>query len=67
MAKRERKPSPYKYHNLRITPDPGTLFDTPFESGCRFVSDIADDGSFNAFDSDGVLCSFHVDMIERIY
>jgi hypothetical protein len=44
----------------------GMQFATPFEAGCVVTTLPDKDGDFLAFDSDGVECSFHVNMVERI-
>lgn len=41
----------------------GDIFDTWYEKGCVVMSLPDDDGNFNALDSDGVYCVFHVSMI----
>lgn len=45
---------------------PGAVFSTPFESGCLVVSAPDDEGSFDALDSDGVLCRFSLQMVEQV-
>lgn len=37
---------------------PGTVFDTPFESGCVALTAPDDLGCFDGLDSDGVKCAF---------
>lgn len=41
----------------------GQRFCTPYEHGCIVTSLPDEDGEFLALDSDGVECSFNVDMI----
>jgi len=45
---------------------PGTIFDTPFETGCEVITEPATDGTFDAYDSDRVVCLFITAMVERI-
>lgn len=45
---------------------PGTIFSTPFEVGCIAQTEPDDRGSFDALDSDGVLCSFHLRMVTEV-
>lgn len=42
---------------------PGTVFDTPFESGCVVISTPDDFGNFTGLDSDGRECEFSVVMV----
>ena len=44
----------------------GERFNTPYERGCVAATNSNTAGEFEAWDSDGVLCAFHTDMIERI-
>lgn len=44
----------------------GTRFSTPFESGCVALSEPDKFGSFDAYDSEGVICTFSVRMVKRI-
>lgn len=46
---------------------PGAVFDTPFESGCVVDTEPNADGHFDAYDSDGVLCSFTLAMVTRVH
>lgn len=48
---------------------PGRVFSTPFESGCVVVTEILEPefGSFDARDSDGVLCRFVLAMVTEIH
>jgi hypothetical protein len=56
---------------MNVTPDqivPGAVFDTPYESGCVVETELDEDGHFDAYDSDGVLCSsFLLAMVTRVY
>ena len=45
---------------------PGTIFATPFESGCIVVTEPNEDGGFLALDSDKVECWFSVVMVTDI-
>lgn len=38
----------------------GTTFDTPFETGCVAAGSPDEDGSFDGYDGEGVLCAFTV-------
>lgn len=40
-----------------------TVFDTPFESGCVALESPNEFGGFDAVDSEGVVCQFHVAMV----
>ncbi len=51
----------------KITVTQGMIFDTPFETGCRAVTAPDARGNFDAYDSEGVLCSFNTIMVERTY
>lgn len=42
----------------------GTTFNTDFEQGCIAQGEPDVDGSFDALDSDGVLCSYGVEMVQ---
>jgi hypothetical protein len=42
---------------------PGTVFTTPFESGCVVTQAPDEFGSFLALDSEGVECSYGVMMV----
>lgn len=50
-----------------MTPSIGQRFDTPYERGCIAVSAPDLVGNFDAYDSDGVLCSFSPAMVTRVY
>lgn len=41
----------------------GTVFSTEAETGCFALEAPNAFGSFNAIDSDGVECAFHIDMV----
>lgn len=41
----------------------GTLFNTPYETNCRVVTLPDEHGNFDAIDSDGVLCGFHLVLV----
>ncbi len=43
---------------------PGTVFSTLAESGCVATTAPDEDGNFDARDSDGVVCSFWLGMVE---
>lgn len=45
---------------------PGTIFDTPYESGCVALSAPDEQGNFDGVDSDGVVCGYFAPMVERI-
>ena len=45
---------------------PGRIFATPAEVGCVVLTTPDDLGTFDGLDSDGVRCSFHVDMVIRV-
>lgn len=57
----------HKCHNHKLTIiktwSKGQTFDTPFETNCLYIGMLDDFGSFEALDSDGILCSFSVDMV----
>lgn len=38
----------------------GIIFDTPFEEGCKVLTEPDGDGEFLALDSTGVECSFSI-------
>jgi hypothetical protein len=42
---------------------PGTLFNTPFENGCVVISSPDGEGTFVAYDSDGIECEFNTVMV----
>jgi hypothetical protein len=50
---------------------PGTVFDTNspdgqlIERGCVVATMPDDRGNFDAYDSDGVLCAYNVDMVDK--
>ena len=44
----------------------GTIFDTPFESGCEAMNPPDEYGNFDALDSDRILCSFNIVMVEKV-
>lgn len=39
---------------------PGTVFSTPFESGCIAITAPDDLGNFDGKDSEGVICNFGI-------
>jgi hypothetical protein len=41
----------------------GTLFETPFEVGCKSLTLPDADGAFTALDSEGVECDYTITMI----
>jgi len=41
----------------------GQTFNTPYEQGCKVATLPDAQGNFEALDSDGVLCTFCVDMV----
>ncbi len=45
---------------------PGVVFSTLAESGCVATSAPDEDGNFDALDSDGVLCSFSLVMVQAV-
>lgn len=54
---------------IRALVTPGATFDTRVETGCIVTSTVdvrGCTGAFDALDSDGFECQFHVDMITRI-
>lgn len=46
--------------------NPHCTFDTPFERGCVVCASANIDGEFTAWDSDGVMCSYSVEMITQL-
>lgn len=49
-----------------MTIRPGVIFDTEYETGCRATSSPDVDGTFTAFDSDGVECIYGLRMVKRV-
>lgn len=45
---------------------PGTVFSTPFETGCVVETEPDRDGAFDALDSEGVSCRFCVAMVTEV-
>lgn len=41
----------------------GQVFDTRYEQCCKVVTLPDEQGNFEGYDSDGVLCTFHMDMV----
>jgi len=48
-------------HSEDLTP--GTIFDTPFEQGCEVITEPDEQGRFDAYDSERVVCSFCTVMV----
>lgn len=46
---------------------PGTRFDTQFETNCLVVTEPDETTGFDAYDSDGILCMFSVEMVTNIW
>jgi len=42
---------------------PGTIFDTPFEKECEVITEPDEQGNFDAYDSERVVCSFCTVMV----
>ncbi len=52
--------------HTHLTVKAGDTFDTPFESGCKALSDPDEYGGVDGLDSEGVRCLFHVSMITAV-
>ena len=46
---------------------PGVVFDTEFEERCTALGEVEEDGSFDGYDSEGVVCSFGILMVVRTH
>lgn len=43
----------------------GQIFDTLYEKGCKVITLPDEFGNFDAYDSDGVACSFNIRMVKE--
>lgn len=46
---------------------PGTKFSTPYEDNCTVVTQVDGLGCFVGIDSDGVKCTYFIEMVTKIH